>query len=66
MPEVKEPVMPEVQLDNESMKPVVRDDCDKTMVSIRLHNGQKINLELNTDHTVEDVMKYVLSIAPVS
>ena len=35
------------------------------MVSIRLHNGTQVKLELNTDHTVRDIAKYVESIAPV-
>ena len=37
-----------------------------TEVSIRLHNGHQIKLELNTDHTVRDIAKYIESIAPVS
>ena len=36
------------------------------MVSIRLHNGTQVKLDLNTDHRVSDIAKYIESIAPVS
>lgn len=36
-----------------------------TVVSIRLHNGTQVKLDLNTDHRVYDIAKYIESVAPV-
>ena len=37
-----------------------------TIVSIRLHNGTQVKLDLNNDHKVHDLAKYIESIAPVN
>jgi UBX domain-containing protein 1 len=58
------PVMVKVNVD-ESNKPVVDPSKPTTVVSLRLCSGQNIKLELNTDHTVRDLFKYVETVAPV-
>ena len=35
-------------------------------MSIRLHNGQQIKLECNTDLTIRELAKYIESMAPAS
>jgi len=49
----------------QSGKPVVDPSKPTTIVSIRLHNGTQVKLDLNTDHTVRDIAKYIESVAPV-
>ena len=56
----------EVNLSNEAHKPRVDESKAKTMVSICFHTGKSVKIELNTDHTVRDIMKYVESVAPVA
>ena len=51
---------------NEKSKPKVDPSKPTTVVSIRLHNGTQVKLELNTDHRVSDIAKYIESIAPVT
>ena len=55
-----------VDISNEKNKPIVNPDKPTTQVSIRLHNGQQVKLDLNLDHTVRDIAKYIETIAPVS
>ena len=55
-----------VDTSNETNKPIVDPSKPTTMVSIRLHNGTQIKLDLNTTHTVRDIAKYIETIAPVS
>lgn len=50
----------------EKNKPVVDPSKPQTLVNLRLHNGQTVKLELNTDHTVRDLFRYVETVAPVS
>ena len=45
-------------------KPVVDPSKPTTVVSVRLHNGTSVKLDLNTDHTVRDIAKYIESVAP--
>ena len=54
-----------IDTSNEKNKPIVDPSKPTTIVSIRLHNGTQIKLDLNTDHTVRDIAKYIESIAPV-
>ena len=55
-----------VDLSNSQNKPIVNPNKPTTQVSIRLHNGQQVKLDLNMDHTVRDIAKYIETIAPVS
>lgn len=58
------PVIAKVNVD-ESNKPIVDPSKPQTVVSLRLCNGQNIKLEMNTDHTVRDLHKYVETVSPV-
>ena len=55
-----------VDTSNNTHKPIVDPTKPVTVVSIRLHNGTQIKLDLNTDHKVGDIAKYIESVAPVS
>ena len=46
------PEIKKIHADDSTGKPVVNQSKPLTVVSIRLHHGQTIKLDLNTDHTV--------------
>ena len=37
-----------------------------TIINLRLHHGQTIKLDLNTDHTVNDLYNYCKVVAPAA
>jgi len=46
-------------------KPTVNTSKPSTTIQFRFHNGQRATLDVNTDHTVADLISYVKSVAPV-
>jgi len=49
----------------EGHKPKIYADKPMTSMRIRFHDGNSSILELNLDHTVQDLINYVQSVAPV-
>lgn len=52
-------------IDITAEKPVVDSSQEVTVVKMRLHDGQQVSLDLNTDHLVMDLYVYVNSVAPL-
>ena len=57
---------PKVGMIGDSGKPVVDPSKPTTVVNIRLHNGQTVKLDLNTDHTVQDLFNFCKQVAPAA
>ena len=55
-----------VQITDESGAPSVDHTKPKTLIKVRLHNGQAVKFDVNLDHTVADIAKYVEKVAPVT
>lgn len=61
-----EPVIQKVNVDDSKGKPVVNTSKPTTIINLRLHHGQTIKLDLNTDHTVNDLYNYCKVVAPAA
>jgi hypothetical protein len=51
-------------LTKEGSKPAINDEKPKTSVRFRFHDGNTSILDVNLDHTVQDLIDYVNSVAP--
>ena len=55
---------PKTQVESGENKPIVDQSKPITKIKVRLHTGETVMLDLNTEQQVKDIFTYCLNVAP--